>query len=94
MMSATSAKSSASKPRVATGGSADAQARGDGRRTGVEGNGVTVDGNTDLVQQILGLLTVELGVDQVNKDEVHVGAARDQLDTGPSSHRQHPGARQ
>ena len=35
---------------------------------GIEGNGVTVDGDTDLVQQILGLLTVELGVDQVNKD--------------------------
>ncbi len=75
MTSATPAKSSAS---CASRGGADTQARGDGRRTRGSSNGVAVDGRP--VQQILGLLTVELGVNQVNEDEVHVGAARDQLD--------------
>ena len=57
------------------GGGTDAQARGDGRRTRVEGDGVAVDGDADLVQEILGLLAVELRLDEVNEDQVDVCAA-------------------
>lgn len=48
--------------------------------TRVKGHRVAVDGDANFVQQVFGLLAVELGLDEINEDQVHVGAAGDQLD--------------
>ena len=49
---------------------------------GSNGHGVAVDGDADLVQQVLGLLAVERGVAQVDQHQVHVGAAGEHRDAG------------
>src|SRR3954468_10364241 len=58
---------------------ADAQPRRHRRRTRVEGHGVAVDGDADVVQPVLGLLAVELGVAEVDEHEVDVRAAREDV---------------
>jgi hypothetical protein len=64
------------------GRGADAQPRGDHRRARVEGDGVAVDRDADPVQPVLGLLTVQLRVAQVDQDQVHLGAAGQHRDPG------------
>ena len=63
-------------------GRADAQARGDHRRARVERHRVAVHRDADLVQEVFGLLAVELRVAQVGEHEVHVGAAGEHVDAG------------
>src|SRR5699024_5334618 len=58
----------------------DAQAGGDHRRARVERNGIAVNGDANLVQQILRLLAIELGVAQVSQHQVNIGAAGEHLD--------------
>ncbi len=62
----------------ATGGQrrgADPQTRRHHRWPRVVGNGVAVDGDADLVQQILGGLSVQRRVTQVDQHQMDVGAA-------------------
>ncbi len=75
MMSATSVNSSSPKPRAASARRADAQARGDARGARVEGTAFAVHGDAHGVQEVFGLLAVEVGVAQVDEHEVHVGAS-------------------
>jgi hypothetical protein len=58
----------------------DAEAGGDHRRAGVERNGVAVHGDADGVQEVFGLLAVQLRVAQVNQDQVNVRAAGEDRD--------------
>ena len=81
-MSATSVNSASPNPRVASAGRADAQARRDHRRARVVRHRVAVHRDVDLVQEVLGLLAVDLGVAQVDEHEVHVGAAGADGDAG------------
>lgn len=87
MTSATSAKSAASKPLVASAGVPIRRPEVviGGRR--VVRHGVAVDRDADLVQEVLGLLAVERRVDQVDQHQVHIGAAGED----PHAHLGHVG---
>ena len=82
MMSATSANSASPNPRVASAGvpirSPDVTIGG----RGSIGTALRFTVMPDLVQEVLGLLAVELAVAQVDEHEVHVGAAREHADAG------------
>ena len=60
---------------------ADPQTGGDHRRSRVVGDGVAVDGDADLSEQIFGLGSVEGRVAQIDEDEVDVGAAGEDGDS-------------
>src|SRR4051794_349845 len=61
-------------------GGADAQAARHGGRPRIERHRVAVDGDPDLGQPVLGLLAVEVGLAEVDEDEVDVGAAGEHVD--------------
>ena len=60
---------------------ADAQAARDHRGARIEGHRVAVDRDADVVEAVLGLLAVELRLAQVDEHQVHVGPARQHVDT-------------
>ena len=82
MMSATSVNSASPKPRVASAGVP--MRRPDVTRGGRGSNGTALRFTVmpAVVQEVLGLLAVELGVAQVDEHEVHVGAAGEHGDAG------------
>ena len=75
MMSATSAKSSSSKPRVASAGVPIRRPEVTIGGRGSNGTALRLTVMPIVVQPVLGLLAVQLGVPQVDQHQVHVGAA-------------------
>src|SRR5471030_836359 len=71
------------------GGSADANTRRRHRRSRVEWHSVAVDGDTDRVQDVFGVLAVDGGLAQVDENEVHIGAAGEDVDSSGLHVRSH-----
>ena len=75
MISATSVNSSAPKPRVARAGVPMRRPEVTIGGRGSNGTALRLTVMPDRVQEVFGLLAVELGVAQIDQHQVHVGAA-------------------